>query len=212
MPIMTSVDIHDELELADWRRRIAELHTDVRRLATIDPAGALALWRAVREDLYREHPQSPIPVDGRSTFRALHFDLDPALRFEVEPVPDATADRAEVPWSIGGQQALRRLAWLDIPFAAGERRLALYWMDGYAGGLFVPFGDATNGRETYSAGRYVLDAAKGADLGTTADGRLVIDFNFAYQPSCAFDPRWACPLAPPDNRLDIPIRAGERIA
>jgi hypothetical protein len=85
-------------------------------------------------------------------------------------------------------------------------------MAGYSGGLFLPFRDATNGLETYSAGRYLLDAAKAADLGIDpATGRLVLDFNFAYQPSCAFDPRWACPLAPPENRLDLRVEAGERI-
>jgi uncharacterized protein (DUF1684 family) len=91
--------------------------------------------------------------------------------------------------------------------------VALYWMAGYAGGLFLPFRDATNGAETYGAGRYLLDAAKSADLGGDAGrGSLVLDFNFAFQPSCAFDPRWACPLAPPENRLDVAIRAGERLA
>jgi len=86
-------------------------------------------------------------------------------------------------------------------------------MEGYAGGLFLPFRDATNGRETYPAGRYLLDAAKSADLGGDLERQsLILDFNFAYQPSCAFDPKWACPLAPPENRLDIEVRAGERIA
>ena len=85
-------------------------------------------------------------------------------------------------------------------------------MAGYAGGLFIPFRDATNGTETYGAGRYLVDAAKSADLGgDPATGTLILDFNFAFQPSCAFDPRWACPLAPPENRLEIPIRAGERL-
>jgi uncharacterized protein (DUF1684 family) len=109
--------------------------------------------------------------------------------------------------------AFRRFGVVTIPFAAGPRRLELYWMEGYAGGLFLPFRDATNGTETYGAGRYLLDAAKSADLGgDRAAGTLILDFNFAYQPSCAFDPKWACPLAPPSNRLDVPIRAGERLA
>ena len=107
----------------------------------------------------------------------------------------------------------RRIGWLDVPFPEGSRGLALYWMEGYAGGLFVPFRDATNGTETYGAGRYLLDAAKSADLGGDRLRRtLVCDFNFSYQPSCAFDPQWACPLAPPENRLDLAVRAGERIA
>jgi uncharacterized protein (DUF1684 family) len=85
-------------------------------------------------------------------------------------------------------------------------------MAGYAGGLFIPFRDATNGAETYGAGRYLVDASKSADLGgDPVTGTMILDFNFAFQPSCAFDPRWACPLAPPENRLDIAIRAGERL-
>ncbi len=86
-------------------------------------------------------------------------------------------------------------------------------MAGYAGGLFVPFRDASNGHETYGAGRYLLDTAKSADLGPgSADGSLILDFNFAFQPSCAFDPKWSCPLAPPENRLDLRIEAGERLS
>jgi uncharacterized protein (DUF1684 family) len=73
----------------------------------------------------------------------------------------------------------------------------------------VPLRDATAGTTTYGAGRYLLDTVKGADLGMEGD-RLVLDFNFAYNPSCAYDPRWVCPLAPPPNRLDVAIEAGER--
>jgi uncharacterized protein (DUF1684 family) len=105
------------------------------------------------------------------------------------------------------------LGVVRLPFASGERSLNVHLLSGYAGGLFLPFRDKTNGRETYGAGRYVLDGAKSADLGGDAErGTLVVDFNFAYQPSCAFDPRWACPLAPPENRLDLAVEAGERLA
>ena len=101
----------------------------------------------------------------------------------------------------------------QLPFPGGERTLAVYWLRGYAGGLFLPFRDATNGTATYGAGRYLVDAAKSADLGADdTTGELIIDANFAYQPSCAFDPRWACPLAPPENRLDLAVEAGERLA
>ena len=74
----------------------------------------------------------------------------------------------------------------------------------------MPFRDATNGDTTYGAGRYVLDTVKGADLGGS-DGRLIVDFNYAYHPSCTYDPRWSCPLAPPANRLAGPVEAGERM-
>jgi uncharacterized protein (DUF1684 family) len=110
--------------------------------------------------------------------------------------------------------SFRRIGSVEIPFPGhGPRILSLFWMDGYAGGLFLPFRDATSGAATYAAGRYLLDTAKSADLGgDPARGSLILDFNFAYQPSCAFDPRWACPLAPPENRLDLAVRAGERLA
>jgi uncharacterized protein len=108
--------------------------------------------------------------------------------------------------------SFRRIGHVTIPFPGGQRRLGLFWMAGYAGGLFLPFRDGTNGRETYGAGRYLLDAAKAADLGAGQGERsLILDFNFAFQPSCAFDPKWACPLAPPENRIDLEVRAGERI-
>jgi uncharacterized protein (DUF1684 family) len=245
------------LTLADWRRQVGTLYADVRRIAATDPAAALDHWRAVRERLFREHPQSPVPADRRAAFRAHHFDHDPDLRFELpieplacddtspgEPNPSSPTGPAgglaldfgtgelagssnaagpaagsatrsgavDLPVSAGGTMAFRRFGAVTIPFAAGPRRLELYWMEGYAGGLFLPFRDATNGSATYGAGRYLLDAAKSADLGgDRAAGTLVLDFNFAFQPSCAFDPQWACPLAPPANRLDVAVRAGERL-
>ena len=206
----------DRAWLADWRRRMATLYAEVRGMAASDPAIALAHWRAVREQLYREHPQSPVPPDARATFEAAHFDHDPSLRFEVvmEPAPQPApgAFALELPNSGADALAFTRLGRIAIPFAEGPRTLSVFWIAGYAGGLFIPFRDATNSTETYAAGRYLVDGAKSADLGgEPATGTLIIDFNFAVQPSCAFDPRWACPLAPPENRLDIAVRAGERL-
>jgi uncharacterized protein (DUF1684 family) len=244
--------IADTLTLADWRRTVATLYADVRRMAESDVAAALAHWRETRERLYREHPQSPVPASKRPAFRAAHFDHDPRLRFtvRVEPVGAAatagddaalagatpidfggadagassgapargdaranvSAAPVELPVSSGGVMAFRRFGAVTVPFPDGPRRLEVYWMEGYAGGLFLPFRDATNGHDTYGAGRYLLDAAKSADLGGDAvAGTLILDFNFAFQPSCAHDPKWACPLAPPANRLDIAVRAGERL-
>jgi uncharacterized protein (DUF1684 family) len=167
--------------------------------------------------LFREHPQSPVPAAERSSFRARHWPYEPALRFEVavQPAPPVApgALPLELPNSGPDVLAFSRIGVVEVPFAAGSRRLSLFWMAGYAGGLFLPFRDATNGAETYGAGRYLLDGAKSADLGGDPErGTLVLDFNFAFHPSCAFDPKWACPLAPPENRLDLPVRAGERLA
>lgn len=206
----------DRAWLADWRRSVASLYAEVRELAATDPSEAHRHWRTARERLFREHPQSPVPRADRESFRALHFDYDPALRFA--PVLDAAPPDApgafdlRLPNSGPDSLAFSRVGRVEIPFAEGPRPLSVYWMAGYAGGLFIPFRDATNGVETYGAGRYLIDAGKSADLGgDPAAGTLVLDFNFAIQPSCAFDPRWACPLAPPENRLDRPVRAGERL-
>ena len=211
----------DRLTLADWRRRTATLYSEVRAMAASDPVIAHAHWRAVREQLYREHPQSPVPAGERATFRARHYDYDPALRFHAAVAPTQAprpgAPPLALPNSGADALAFSRIGRVRLPFSDGERELSVFWLTGYAGGLFIPFRDATNGSETYGAGRYLVDAAKGADLGAQrpaadAPWALILDFNFATQPSCAWDPRWACPLAPPENRLDRAIRAGERLA
>ena len=105
---------------------------------------------------------------------------------------------------------MQRFGRVHLPISGQDVTLSLFWLLGYGGGIFVPFADETNGAESYGSGRYVLDSVKGADLGME-DGQLVLDFNFAYNPSCSYDPRWACPLTPPANRLETAIRAGERI-
>ena len=223
------IDI-DQLDLADWRRRVSDLYATVRTEAAADPERAWATWRETRERLYRTHSQSPVPAAGRAAFRAQHWPYDPALRLEAvvqaggelapqQPPAIAVAEQPfggmtlALPISTGGQEELTRIGFVEVPFPAGARRLGVYWMSGYAGGVFVPFRDATNGRETYGAGRYLLDTAKSADLGPgSAPGSLIFDFNFAFHPSCAFDPQWSCPLASPENILDLRLEAGERLA
>ncbi len=207
----------DRLWLADWRRQIAGLYLDVRSRSAAGPEAAHDHWRRERERLFRDHPQSPVPPDARAGFRAIHFPYDPAFRFSlsVQPAPSDAPGGLELQLPNGGTDTLAftRIGRVEIPFADRPRQLSIFWMAGYAGGLIIPFRDATNGTETYGAGRYLVDTAKSADLGGDPDvGTIILDFNFAFQPSCAFDPRWACPLAPPENRLDIPVRAGERLA
>jgi hypothetical protein len=229
----TSVEL---LALSDWRRRTMELYAQVRSIAATDPAAAWNIWRHSRESMYREHPCSPLPPDRRASFAASHFTYDPGLRFELpvlaasgatrDPGPSAPAGpklspgparlaapiASLLPISVGNQIAFDVVGYLEVPFPAGTQRLTLFWLPEYSGGLFLPFRDATNGAETYGGGRYLVDSAKGADLGGGAGrGTLILDFNFAFQPSCAFDPRWSCPLSPPENRLAVEVRAGERL-
>ncbi len=205
----------DRLWLADWRRRVAELYAAVRAMAQTDPPAAWTTWRNEREAMYRGHPQSPVPAAERAGFRARSWRYDDRLRFAVPVEPTlAAADgpALALPNSGADTLAFDRVGVVRLPLPSGEAALSLFWMRGYSGGLFLPFRDATSGAATYGAGRYVLDTGKGADLGADPEtGTLIVDLNFAYHPSCAFDPRWACPLAPPENRLDASVEAGERL-
>jgi uncharacterized protein (DUF1684 family) len=197
-----------ELELLDYKRRVHALYARVR--GEPDPARGFAAWVAERDDLFAHHPQSALPPERRPGFTGLsYFPHDPRGRVlaDVEPTQRRRYDVAS---SDSDTMAFERIGRARFALDGSACELELYWLLGYGGGLFVPFADATSGEETYGAGRYLLDTVKGADLGTGARGRLVLDFNLAYNPSCSYDPRWACPLAPPPNRLAIAVRMGER--
>jgi uncharacterized protein (DUF1684 family) len=195
-----------ELELLDYKHRVHALYRRVREDA--DPAHAFATWVRERDELYAQHPQSALPPERRDGFEGLtYFPHDPRGRVEAEVV--ATEPRHyDIPSSTGETMSFARFAVARFSLGGEACELELYWLTAYGGGLFVPFADATAGAETYGAGRYLLDTVKGADLGLR-DERLVLDFNLAYNPSCSYDPRWSCPLAPPPNRLKIPVRMGE---
>ncbi len=201
------LDAATTLELADWRRRIAELYAEVR--GARDPRTAYERWRSVREELFRTHAASPIPPGDRAAYEGIPcFPHDPSARVlgRIEP---ATPERFDIADSGDGSFAFRRVGRVRFELHGRESALDLFWMEGYAGGFFLPFLDATSGDETYGGGRYLLDTVKGADHGVEGDA-LVLDFNLAYPPSCSYDPRWVCPLAPPGSRLSVPVRAGER--
>jgi len=194
------------MTLLDWRRRVAAMYAEVRASAGRDPAATAGRFRAERDRLFREHPDSPLPPEARAGFRGIpYWPYDPAMRFaaDVEPLP---AEPVTATSLAGEDFRLERIGRVRLPI--GD--LEVYWIAAYGGGVFIPFRDATSGAETYGAGRYLLDTIKGADLGGSGN-RLVLDFNYAYHPSCAYDPRWSCPLAPPANRLVVPVRAGERL-
>jgi uncharacterized protein (DUF1684 family) len=192
-------------ELLDWKRHIFELYAEVRQR---EPEDGWRLWRATRDELFRTHPQTPLTPEARATFTGVpYFDYDPSLRV-LATVEPAERERREIATSGEEPYAFTRFARALFELD-GDQSLDLYWLEGYGGGVFLSFADATSGRETYGACRYLLDTVKGSDLGDDA-GRLVLDFNFAYNPSCAYDPRWVCPLAPPGNRLVAAIRGGEQ--
>jgi uncharacterized protein (DUF1684 family) len=197
------------LELADWRRATAALYARVRDQA--DPAAGHALWRGSRDLMMRSHPQSPLsPADPMRASGIPYWPYNADLRWELPVEPVSEPRRLEIDTGPDGLTRLEQAGWVKVPAPVG-RRLALWWLDQYGGGLFLPVRDATAGSASYGGGRYLLDTAKGADLGSVGH-TLVVDLNFLYHPSCRYDERWVCPLAPNDNTIDTPIPAGERLA
>ena len=198
--------------LADWRHTVAEHYAAVRALAGSDAPAAAAQFRAARERLLREHPESPIAPAARAAWGGLHwYPYTPAFR--VRGAIDVTSTRQtfDIPLAADGILRCTRVGYARFSLAGKASALAMYWLEGYGGGLWLPFSDASSGVETYGGGRYLYDTIKGADLGISGAG-IVLDFNFAYNPSCAYDDRWSCPLPPPENRLAFAVKAGERIS
>jgi uncharacterized protein len=201
------------LEVADWRRRIFALYAEVRR--STDLFAAHDLWRRERDRLFAEHPSSPLLADDLAVFTGLKVrPYDPDWRFEVEVIPAASGDdsphRIEVETGTDGTVPFELVGAVDMP---GVGSLDVWRLASYGGGLFLPVKDglARTPGGTYGGGRYLLDTVKGADLGPgSAPESVVLDFNFAYNPSCAYDPAWACPLAQPGNVVDVDIPVGER--
>jgi uncharacterized protein (DUF1684 family) len=205
---LTVTDGQALLDLVDWRRRVGDLYR------TSGP-GAIARFRHERDELFRSHPQSPIEPEERKTFSGLHyFPHDAAYRVNARL---EAGDGSELVIDTGGDDGAvryRRAGRLVFQLAGSPCTLTVLSLVQYAGGLFVPFRDTTAGRETYGGGRYLFDTAKDTDglvlEITPGSSDVVIDFNYAYNASCAYSPRWACPLAPKENWLPVPIRAGEK--
>jgi uncharacterized protein (DUF1684 family) len=196
------------LELLDWRRRVAEIFAEVRSRPA--DADTLQWFRVQKDALFKTHPQSPLPQGERAGFKGLpYWPFDPEGRVVARFVPRGDSQPAR---AVPAEVAFHRVGTLSFEFRQQRLELPALWIDGYAGGLFVPFKDATSGHGTYGGGRYLLDTIKSADLGASyEDTSVILDFNYAYHPSCVYDPVWVCPLAPPESRLPIAIEAGERL-
>jgi len=189
----------DALELTDYRATVARIYLEATDLAD---------FRARRDELFRTHPQSAIPAVERAAFTGLHY---------FPPNDDAIADvvlrpaAGTIAIDTGGPDGVvhyDRVGILDTPW--GE--LSLWWIAAYGGGLFLPVRDTTCGPQSYGGGRYLTDTVKGTHgrgVQVLGGNRVRLDCNYLYNPSCAYDDEWLCPLAPPENRLDVPIPAGE---
>jgi uncharacterized protein (DUF1684 family) len=197
--------------LASWRREVAELYAGMRNTAQRDPKLAAAQFRAGRDSLILHHIESPFaPADARAID---YFPYDPEWR--LTGTIDRDVENYELQIDLAGDGVLRctRAGIVRFSYKGVGLALSVFWMEGYGGGLWLPFGDSTSNDETYGGGRYLYDSIKGADLGAGNDpsGKtMLLDFNFAYNPSCAYDHRWSCPLSPSENKLALAVRAGER--
>ena len=200
----------NRLTLADWRRQVAEIYTAVRHHP--DPAQAWYDFRARRDALFKRHPQSPLSEAQRARFTSLpYFSYDPAWR--VVGTIDTNIQQETFTTHLPAEDEFcyTRIARVHFNVQRTEATLSLYWIEGYSGGLFLPFLDASNGRTTYSGGRYLYDTIKGADLSRDVN-ELILDFNYAYNPSYAYNEQWICPLSPAENRLSVAIVAGEQVS
>lgn len=163
----------------------------------------LEAFRLAKDEFFRHDADSPLTLEQRSGFRGLsYFDENAALALELEPELLRPRERVEMQTSTGDEATYER--WARVRFAVdGEPAEIVIYRDPQDGALFLPFRDATSGTESYGAGRYL-------EVEQTDDGKLRVDFNYAYSPYCAYNDRWSCPIPPAENRLGVAIRAGER--
>ncbi len=196
------------LELADWRRQTTELYAAIR--AANEPDVTWRQFVAVRDEMFAGHPQSPLTAEQRATFRHLpYYPYNPAFRTVGQIDPNLEADEAAIDLLHDGLLRLIRVGIVSFRLLGHAASLSLFWIEGYGGGLFLPFKDLTNRKETFGGGRYLYDTIKGADIGVQGQ-EILFDFNFVYNPSCAYNAQWYCPLAPEENALNISIAAGEK--
>jgi uncharacterized protein (DUF1684 family) len=196
------------LDLLDFRRQVFGAYSELRRSG--DPQAGALRFRFLRDRLFQTHPQSALDERQKQDFHGLSsFPYDPGFRVLAEVAPLSEPLTIVLALNEDGTARLERIGRVEVRLPTGRGTLDVFWIGGYGGGVFLPFADRTNGGLTYSGGRYLLDTIKGADLGSDGS-KLVLDFNLAYNPSCAYNPRWVCPLAPPGNRLDFAVPVGEK--
>ena len=195
-------------ELADYRRQVFEIYARVRE-STLSPEARWQRFRLDQDILFKTHPQTALTPKQLENFNSLRYHpYNPACRFTLPVEPLIDREVIKINLQEDGPTRLLPFGRISFEMAGKVVSLTLFWIMGYGGGIFLPFRDLTNTTETFEGGRYLLDTIKGADLGWEVD-RMVVDFNFAYNPSCAYNSRWHCPLPPPENQLSAPIRAGE---
>jgi len=164
--------------------------------------------RVEKDRFFREHPQSPIPLEERRNFKGLdYYPPDISNRFELELHQHSDKQAVQIEDTGGNMRDMIR--WGEFHFRIGDSECTLqtYKSDAHEERLFIPFKDATSGKETYGAGRYIdLDYQRDH----TPEGKWVLDLNKAYNPWCAYSVNYVCPFVPIENWLKVPVYAGEK--
>jgi len=206
------------LDLYDFRVRVAELYQR-RNTALLtngeDDATVLKRFRQERDGIFATHPQSALDEEQKRVFEGIpYFPFNPDMRFSVTVDTNVDHKQQEVVMNATESMKMTTVGHLHFIVERQEATLSLYWLDIYGGGFFLPFRDTTCPKESYGGGRYLFDTIKGSNFLSSSDehGRMqiVLDFNYAYNPSCAYNDAWTCPLAPMENRLNVAISAGEK--
>jgi uncharacterized protein (DUF1684 family) len=161
----------------------------------------LEIFRAAKDEFFGSHPQSPLTPEQKRNFDGLHyFPENPALRLEVRVDEDTEKDQLQIQTSSGDTQFYIRYGKFGFSANGLEVFLTIFTNEH---GYFLPFVDSLAEKETYCAGRYL-------EPELLPDGKFRVDFNLAYNPYCAYNDLYSCPLTPRENRLMVPIEAGEK--
>lgn len=206
-------------DLYDFRLRVAHLYRERNQSLASgeDAASVLERFRQGKDALFAQHPQSALDEEQRQEFRGLrYFPYNPAMCLVAEI--DSSNETIAQQVVMNSEESMRMVTIGKARFVVEARtvELSLYWLDVYGGGLFLPFHDLTSPTESYGGGRYLFDTSKGSDMSFLSNNtpagirHITLDFNYAYNPSCAYNDQWMCPLAPLENRLPILIQAGEK--
>lgn len=162
----------------------------------------LDVFRAEKDEFFGSHPQSPLTREQKSDFRGLkYFPENDSLRFETQAREFPVKEGLDMRTSTGGVQHYERFGRFSFSVEGETVELTIYRNEH---GYFLPFVDSLAGSETYPAGRYL-------DLEPLPGGRFFIDFNLSYNPYCAYNEMWSCPITPAENRLKVAVRAGEKL-
>ncbi len=162
----------------------------------------LQQFRELKDEFFRTDRQSPLTKEQKSTFKGLnYFPENDQLRFELPVEKFTDNEKIQMQTSTGDIQDYVRYGKIKFPVDSQEVELTIY---ADPNGFFLPFVDSLASKETYGAGRYL-------EPEPLENGNFQIDFNLAYNPYCAYNEHWSCPLTPFENRLKVPIRAGEKI-